>query len=168
MSVKNEAIKMLGQIAYEARFGTTPDRHPRWDMLHADEQAIWNRVAGAICAAAAPVMTSAINVLSAKLTAAQQGGVMNRLAILLDQSGEFAGVFSDEPIAVFIVDPNAPNDRVYAYGSTVIGADKVDEQVRGFVPDPQGNSFGHAGVDAVRLPELPRPALRIVQPEDGA
>jgi hypothetical protein len=93
---------------------------------------------------------------------------MNRIAILLDKNGEFAGVFSDEPVAVFIVDPNAPHDRVYAYGSTVIGADKVDDQVRGFVPDPQGYSFGHVGVDTPRPVERPRPALRIVEPEDGA
>ncbi len=93
---------------------------------------------------------------------------MNRIAILLDKNGEFAGVFSDEPIAVFIVDPNAPHDRVYAYGSTVVGADKVDDQVRGFVPDRQGYSFGHSGVYAVGPVEKPKPSLRIVKPEDEA
>jgi hypothetical protein len=93
---------------------------------------------------------------------------MNRIAILLDKNGEFAGIFSDEPIAVFIVDPNAPHDRVYAYGSTIIGADKVDEQVRGFLPDPQGYGFGHMGVDAPRPAEKPKPTLRIVHPEDSS
>lgn len=92
---------------------------------------------------------------------------MNRIAILLDKNGEFAGVFSDEPIAVFIVDANAPHDRVYAYGSTVVGAEKVDDQVRGFVPDPQGYSFGHVGVGAPKPAERTRPVLSVVQPEEG-
>jgi hypothetical protein len=59
-------------------------------------------------------------------------------------------------------------ESVYAYGSTVVGADKVDDQVRGFVPDPQGYSLGHAGVDAPKPAERPRPVLRVVQPEDEA
>lgn len=67
----------LGQVAYEARFGTTPDRHPRWVMLHDDEKAIWNRVAGAVCSVAAPVMMSTINALADDLAAVRQVAEMN-------------------------------------------------------------------------------------------
>lgn len=73
----SETVKLLGQIAYEARFGTVPDRHPRWAMLHADEQAIWQRVAGAVLSAAAPVMTATINTLSAELQAARETAELN-------------------------------------------------------------------------------------------
>lgn len=67
----------LGQVAYEARFGTTPDRHPRWAMLHDDEKAIWDNVAGLVCIAAAPVMSDTIRQLRADLTAAHQAAEMN-------------------------------------------------------------------------------------------
>lgn len=54
--------------------------------------------------------------------AAKNGGV-NRVCVLLDANGDFAGVASDSPIAVFVVDEAAPSDRVYAYASTVVGRD---------------------------------------------
>lgn len=75
--MSSEPVKTLGQVAYEARFGTTPDRHPRWDDLHAEEQAIWNGVAGAICCAAAPVMMGMINALAAEIKAALTLAEMN-------------------------------------------------------------------------------------------
>ncbi len=89
---------------------------------------------------------------------------MNRIAIMLNAHGEFDGVFSDEPIAVFIIDPNSKDDRVYAYGAAVIGFEGVDDQVRGFVPDPH-HAHGHAGV-ALRKAPKPKPALRIVDKGD--
>lgn len=67
----------LGQIAYEARFGTTPDRHPRWQALHSDEQTIWNRVAAAVCLAAAPMMSSEIDRLKGAMAAAEATAEMN-------------------------------------------------------------------------------------------
>lgn len=36
-----------------------------------------------------------------------------RLCVLLDTAGYFAGVVSDVPIRVFIIDEGAPTDRVY-------------------------------------------------------
>lgn len=75
--MSSKAIKTLGQVAYEARFGTIPDRYPRWDALHADEQAIWNGVAGAVCCAAAPVMMGTINSLTADLKSAIAVAEMN-------------------------------------------------------------------------------------------
>lgn len=65
-----DEVRCLGQIAYEARFGTVPDRHPIWQALSQDEREIWRRVAAAVCTAAAPVMTATINELSANLKTA--------------------------------------------------------------------------------------------------
>lgn len=36
-----------------------------------------------------------------------------RLCVLLDTAGYFAGVMSDVPLRVYIVDEGAPSDRVY-------------------------------------------------------
>lgn len=98
--------------------------------------------------------------------------IMNRIAILLNGAGEFAGVCSDEPVAVFIIDPNAKSDRVYHYGSTQVGPGFVDQATAGFIGDLSGHSLGHAGSAMLARPQKPappKPSLRIVTPDfDGA
>jgi hypothetical protein len=95
---------------------------------------------------------------------------MNRIAIMLNAAGEFSGVCSDEPVAVFIVDPNAKREPVYHFGSTQVGHEHVDRATAGFVGHPAGHSFGIAGGSAPPpKPEKPKPGLRVVTPDfDGA
>jgi cellulose synthase/poly-beta-1,6-N-acetylglucosamine synthase-like glycosyltransferase len=58
---------------------------------------------------------------------------MNRVVITFDKSGCFS-VASDQEIEVFIVDDNAPNDRVYQMVADH-GVELVAAQLRG---DPVG------------------------------
>ena len=62
---------------------------------------------------------------------------MNRVVIKLTKNGEFDGVCSDEPVEVFVVDPNCGADRVYLYGAAEIGPQHVRREIGGY-------AVGHA------------------------
>jgi hypothetical protein len=90
---------------------------------------------------------------------------MNRIAIILNENGEFDGVVADTEVEVFVVQPSCERDRVYLYGSAQFGPQYVHAAFA-------GHSVGHAGDDMLaggtnygKLPPS-RPKLSLVEPDD--
>ena len=86
---------------------------------------------------------------------------MNRVAIVLDQNGEFAGVASDEPIEFMIVAPHCPRDRVYLYESIDIGPEHVRALIGGFAVGHWADGTLGDGDGRGKLPPS-KPILRVV------
>lgn len=93
---------------------------------------------------------------------------MNRVAIILDERGEFSGVVADSEIEFFVVQPSCERDRVYRYSSAQFGPQYVQMAF-------DGAPIGHAGDDMLAGgtgygKEPPsRPKLAIVPtPDDGS
>jgi hypothetical protein len=63
---------------------------------------------------------------------------LNRVAIILNEHGEFDGVVADSPIEFFVVQPSCKHDRVYHYDSGDYGPQHVQAAF-------SGNPVGHAG-----------------------
>jgi hypothetical protein len=63
---------------------------------------------------------------------------LNRVAIILDEHGEFSGMVADSPIEFFVVQPSCRRDRVYKYESGEIGPQHVQAAFA-------GNPVGHLG-----------------------
>ena len=85
---------------------------------------------------------------------------MNRIAVTFDPNGDIQQISSDAPVEIFLVDPTAPQDRVYRYEAVKTGPRFVQEQIGGY-------AVGHAGDgtlgDFTAPHEAPsRPALRLV------
>ncbi len=86
---------------------------------------------------------------------------MNRVAIILDENGEFAGMVADSEVEFFVVQPSCERDRVYQYGSAQFGPQYVQAAF-------DGHPIGHAGDDMLgggtaygKLPPS-RPSLTLV------
>ena len=62
---------------------------------------------------------------------------LNRVAIILDERGEFSGVVADSEIEFYVVQPSCKRDRVYLYGSGQYGPQHVQAAFN-------GNPVGHA------------------------
>ena len=90
---------------------------------------------------------------------------MNRVAIILNEHGEFDGVVADSEIEFFVVQPSCERDRVYRYSSGQYGPQYVqaafDMQPVGHMGDDMlggGTAYGK---------EPPsRPRLTVVPPEE--
>lgn len=65
---------------------------------------------------------------------------MNRVAIILDENGEFSGVVADSEIEFFVVQPSCERDRVYRYSSGQFGPQYVQMAF-------DGAPVGHMGDD---------------------
>lgn len=88
---------------------------------------------------------------------------MNRVAIILDENGEFSGMVADSEVEFFVVQPSCQRDRVYQYGSAQFGPQYVQAAF-------DGHPIGHAGDDMLtggagygKLPPS-RPKLKLVDP----
>lgn len=89
---------------------------------------------------------------------------LNRVAIILNEHGEFDGVVADSEIEFFVVQPSCQRDRVYKYGAGQWGPHFVQEAFN-------GNPVGHAGDgmldgDGVGKLAPSRPRLRLVPPSE--
>lgn len=89
---------------------------------------------------------------------------LNRVAIILNEHGEFDGVVADSEIEFYTVQPSSKHDRVYRYGSGQFGPQYVQMAFN-------GNPVGHRG-DGTLDPEggvgkyaPSRPALAVVSDE---
>ena len=86
---------------------------------------------------------------------------LNRVAILLDENGDFDGVVADSEIEFYVVQPSCKRDRVYLYGSGLYGPQFVQEAFA-------GNPVGYAGddtLDSTGTAKLSpsRPKLKLVK-----
>lgn len=63
---------------------------------------------------------------------------LNRVAIILNERGEFDGVVADSEIEFYVVQPSCKRDRVYLYGSGEFGPQHVQAAF-------DGNHVGHSG-----------------------
>lgn len=65
---------------------------------------------------------------------------LNRVAIILDERGEFSGVVADSEVEFYVVQPSCKRDRVYRYGSGAFGPQHVQAAF-------DGHPVGHADDD---------------------
>lgn len=91
---------------------------------------------------------------------------LNRVAIILNEHGEFDGVVADSEIEFYVVQPSCKPDRVYRYSSGNFGPQFVQGAFN-------GNPIGHAGdgtLDSkggVGKMAPSRPGLRVVTDGEG-
>lgn len=92
---------------------------------------------------------------------------MNRVAIILDENGEFSGVVADAEIEFFVVQPSCERDRVYRYSSAQFGPQYVqmafDGAPVGHIDDNMltgGTAYGKDAPSKPKLTLVPSPPLR--------
>jgi hypothetical protein len=82
----------------------------------------------------------------------------NRVAIILDENGEFSGVVADSEIEFFVVQPSCDRDRVYRYSSGQFGPQYVqaafDERPVGHIDDDMLEGGAGYGKEPPSKPKL--------------
>ena len=86
---------------------------------------------------------------------------MNRVAIILNEHGEFDGVVADSEIEFFVVQPSCDRDRVYQYSNGKFGPQFVKEAFDGRPVGHIGDDMLEGGTDYGKH-KPSRPALTIV------
>lgn len=89
---------------------------------------------------------------------------MNRVAIILDEHGQFSGVVADSEIEFFVVQPSCERDRVYRYSSGQFGPQHVqaafDGRPVGHIDDDTlsgGTGYGKEPPSRPELKIVPEP-----------
>lgn len=91
---------------------------------------------------------------------------MNRVAIILDERGEFSGMVADSAIEFYVVQPSCERDRVYRYSSGQFGPQYVqmafDGAPVGHIDDDMlagGTAYGKEAPSKPALTLVPSPPL---------
>lgn len=86
---------------------------------------------------------------------------MNRVAIILDERGEFAGMVADSEVEFFVVQPSCDRDRVYQFSAAQFGPQYVQAAFDGHPVGHRDDGMLYGDGDYGKLPPS-RPILSLV------
>lgn len=86
---------------------------------------------------------------------------INRVAIILDGNGEFAGMVADAEVEFFVVQPSCERDRVYKYSSAQFGPQYVQAAFAGHPIGHVDDDMLEGGTAYGKLPAS-KPSLTLV------
>lgn len=90
---------------------------------------------------------------------------MNRVAIILDERGEFSGVVADSEVEFYVVQPSCERDRVYRYSSGQFGPQYVQRAFDGAPVGHINDGLLHGDGNYGKLPPS-KPKLTVVPSEE--
>ena len=79
---------------------------------------------------------------------------MNRVVLTLNANGDIDSISADEPVEIYFNSPHTPDDRVYLYGATAIGAQHVQAAIGGW-------TVGHRADDVFGPLPPSQPGLKV-------
>lgn len=88
-------------------------------------------------------------------------GPANRVAIILDERGEFIGFVADKMVEFFVVQPSCERDRVYKYSSGQFGPQYVQAAFDGHPTGHIDDDMLDGGTNYGKLPTS-KPSLSVV------
>lgn len=65
---------------------------------------------------------------------------MNRVVVVFDATGKIAEVVADGPVRVLFVDQGIARNRVFEFGTVLVGHEQVGRHIRGLPIDTWGTN----------------------------